>query len=321
MTAVTAPQRPARHGLRGLLRREKPAGRAGIDRPRLLSDIPAGERTGILLALAAGGVIFGHVIRYDWAAVYYNALETNAAVTAAWHGFLSVDWQRHLARFGVEGVYTGAVVQIVFYGIRRWPAKAAGWWTWYVKRFLLIPSDRLAYQSLWCLALAPLWIIAYALPWGIAAAIVLDQTGTGTAAVTLNLAHVPAVFRSDVTLAEWQQPLVGFLASFAGARRVIKGTAFHAQRLIIRERLENGHTAPAWWMKIFPYLAWRFEWQAGRPGTGVRTNRTWKHPVAQRRAHRAVLVLAVLAWLALTYQGWHVLSFFDWSFTAPFRMS
>ncbi len=28
----------------------------------------------------------------------------------------------------------------------------------------------------------------------------------------------------------------------------------------IKERLEGGHTRPAWWMYIFPFLRWRFDW-------------------------------------------------------------
>jgi hypothetical protein len=327
MTATAAGHRSG--GLH-LPHRTKPRGVPGVDRPRLLSDIPASRRIGILVALAVGGLILGHVVRYDWAAVYYNALETNAAVTAAWHGFLSVAWQRHLARFGVEGLYTSAVVQAIFYGIKRWPPRAAGAWTRYVKRYLLVPSDRLPDQTLWCLALSWLWIIVWAIPLGVLITLILDVTGTGNQPLTISLATVSPLLRSDVSLANWQQPILGFALGFIASRHVIKGTAFHFQRLVIKQTLEARDTrgrpllpAPVW-MRLFPYLRWRYEWSARRVQSGhmrIGSNRVWSHPRAQRRFHMAMGALGLLAWLVLTYQGWHILTYLVWSFTHPFALS
>jgi len=41
---------------------------------------------------------------------------------------------------------------------------------------------------------------------------------------------------------------------------VVKAPTYHFQRLIIKAGLEGGHASPAWWMRIFPFLRWRFEW-------------------------------------------------------------
>jgi hypothetical protein len=318
VTAVATPQR-------GRFGRTKPVGSPGVDRPRLLSDMHGAEKLGLIVAVIVGGIILGHLARYAWAAVYYNALETNPSVTAAWHSFLSVSWQRHLARFGIEGLYTGAVVQVVFYGIKRWPPKAAGWWTRYVKRFLLVPSASLPDQTLWCLALSWLWIVVWALPWGIAIAVILDLAHQGNTALVINTAGIPVIARPEVDLANWQQPLVGFACSFLGARHIIKGTAFHAQRLIIRERIDSlSHRTrpltPAWWMHLFPYLLWRFEWQARRSGQSAeRRYRDARHG-SSRFFHRALMVVLGLFLLALVYQGWHVLTYLDWSWRQPFLM-
>jgi hypothetical protein len=263
-----------------------------------------------------------------WVAVYYDALETNATVTAAWHSFLSVSWQRHLARYGVEGLFTGAVVQAVFYGIKRWPPKAAGPWTHYVKRFLLIPSDKLPAQTLWCLAVSWLWIIVYAVPWAVLIAVILDYTHQGNTTLVISTANVPVLARPEVDLANWQQPLVGFACSFLGSRRVIKGTAFHAQRLIIKEGLEsqnarNRPLRPPAWMKLFPYMSWRYEWSAARWAEGYRSrgsSRVWANERAQRIFHVTLITLLAVFLLALAYQGWHILTYLDWSFRRPFLM-
>ena len=331
MTAV-ADRHHRRHFLHR--KREKPVGVPGVDRPRLLSDVKHG-RVGILIALAIGGFILSHVIRYDWAAVYFNLLEPGgivayfwAGVTDAWHAFLSVGWQRHLARFGIEGLASAAVVQAIFYGIKRWPPKRAGIWTRYVKRFLLVPSDKLPDQTLWCLALSWLWIIVWALPLGIAITLVLDVTNTGNEPLTVSLSHINPLLRSDVSLGNWQQPLLGFALGFIACRGVIKGTAFHFQRLVIKQILEARDTrhkpllpAPGW-MVVFPYLKWRYQWSAARVKAGkmrIGSNHVWAHPRAQRRFHMALAVVGLLAWLALTYQGWHILTYFDWSFAHPFN--
>ena len=105
-------------------------------------------------------------------------------------------------------------------------------------------------------------------------------------------------------LTTWQQPVLGFICSFIGARTVVKGTAFHAQRLIIKERLEAGHTRPAWWMPIFPFLRWRFDWDRAHWHGELEHNQ-------HTALHRALLALAILAFAFLAYEGWHILTYFN----------
>jgi hypothetical protein len=46
------------------------------DRPRLLSDEPTGRRILVVLALVVGTLVLGHLVRYVYAAIYYDLLET-----------------------------------------------------------------------------------------------------------------------------------------------------------------------------------------------------------------------------------------------------
>ena len=88
---------------------------------------------------------------------------------------------------------------------------------------------------------------------------------------------------------------------FIGARAVVKGTAFHAQRLVVKKQLEAGHTRPAWWMSIFPFLRWRFDWDRAHWHGELEHNQ-------HAALHHAILALAILAFSRLTYEGWHILS-------------
>jgi hypothetical protein len=92
------------------------------------------------------------------------------------------------------------------------------------------------------------------------------------------------------------------VCSFIGARMVVKGTASHFQRLIIKERLEGGRTRPAWWMYIFPFLHWRFDWERDH----------WHGELEQNQhtaAHRAILALCILLFALLAFEGWHILTY------------
>jgi hypothetical protein len=51
------------------------------DRPRLLSDEPTGRRILVLLALIVGTVVLGHIVRYVYAAIYYDVLEIWRPIT------------------------------------------------------------------------------------------------------------------------------------------------------------------------------------------------------------------------------------------------
>jgi hypothetical protein len=83
---------------------------------------------------------------------------------------------------------------------------------------------------------------------------------------------------------------------------VVKGTAFHAQRLIIKERLEGAHATPAWWMHIFPFLRWRFAWEREH----------WHGELEQNQhsaLHRTITALCILIFAFLAYEGWHILTY------------
>jgi hypothetical protein len=103
--------------------------------------------------------------------------------------------------------------------------------------------------------------------------------------ITSSASRIPFASTASL-LTTWQQPLLGFVRSFIGARMVVKGTASHFQRLIIKERLEGGRTRPAWWMYIFPFLHWRFDWERDH----------WHGELEQNQhtaAHRVILALCI----------------------------
>jgi hypothetical protein len=83
---------------------------------------------------------------------------------------------------------------------------------------------------------------------------------------------------------------------------VVKGTAFHFQRLIIKERLEGGRTRPAWWMYLFPFLRWRFDWDRAHWHGELEQN---QHTVL----HRAILAMGIVVFAFLAYEGWHILTY------------
>jgi hypothetical protein len=272
------------------------------ERPKLLRDQPGRTRVAIIVALLAGIFVLGHIVRYDYAAIYYNLLETWRPLTGGYHHLVPNATWRHEGRYAIEGLYTGASIQIVFYNFaRHWPPKQPGWFARRVCRPLLIPNQRLPEQTLWCLALSWLWMIVFAAPAFLLGIWLLTITRSNSnqiaGAITL-----PSWLHADQSLLTvWQQPVLGFVCSFIGARMVVKGTAFHFQRLIIKERLEGGKTSPAWWMPIFPFLRWRFDWEREH----------WRGQLENQHTvlHRAITGLCILAFAFLAYEGWHILTY------------
>jgi hypothetical protein len=275
------------------------------ERPKLLSDQSRGARVMLVVALLAGTFVLGHIVRYDYAAIYYNLLELWRPVTAGYHHLVPNAIWRHEGRYAVEGLYSGASVQIVFYNFaRRWPPRPPGWFARRVCRPLLIPHERLPGQTLWCLALSWWWMIVFAAPVFLLGIWLLTVSGLNANQIGHTIT-LPAWLHADQSLlTTWQQPVLGFVCSFIGARTVVKGTAFHAQRLIIKERLEAGHTRPAWWMPIFPFLRWRFDWDRAHWHGELEHNQ-------HTALHRAILALAILAFAFLAYEGWHILTYFN----------
>jgi hypothetical protein len=273
------------------------------ERPRLLSDEGTGRRVLVILALVIGTLVLGHIVRYVYAAIYYNVLEIWHPITAGYHHLIPNATWRHEGRYAIEGLYAGASIQIVFYNFaRHWPPKKAGFFSRWVCRPLLIPNQRLPKQTLWCLALSWFWMIVFAAPVFLLGIWLLTISHTNSNQIG-HVSTLPVWIHADQTLlTTWQQPLLGFACSFIGARMVVKGTAFHFQRLIIKERLEAGRTKPAWWMHIFPFLRWRFDWEREH----------WHGEVDQNQhstKHRAITALSILVFAFLAYEGWHILTY------------
>jgi hypothetical protein len=273
------------------------------ERPKLLRDQPGRTRVAIIVALLAGIFVLGHIVRYDYAALYYTLLETWRPITREYHDLIPNATWRHEGRYAIEGLYTGASIQIVFYNFaRHWPPKQPGWFARRVCRPLLIPNQRLPDQTLWCLALSWFWMIVFAAPAFLVGIWLLTITRSNSDQIA-QLIVLPSWLHADQSLLTvWQQPVLGFVCSFIGARMVVKGTAFHFQWLIIKERLESGKTSPAWWMPIFPFLRWRFEWERERWQGQLEEN---QHTVL----HRALTGLCVLVFAFLAYEGWHILTY------------
>jgi hypothetical protein len=276
---------------------------AEASRPRLLTDEPAGRRVLITVALLAGIFVLGHIVRYVNAALYYNILEIWRPITRAYHHLIPNSTWRHEGRYALEGLYAGAAVQVVFYNFaRHWPPKPADWYARWVARPLLIPNQRLPDQTLWCLALSWFWMIVFAAPVFLLGIWLLTVTHSNADQIGHTITLPSWLHADESLLTTWQQPVLGFLCSFVGARTVVKGTAYHFQRLIIKERLEGGHTRPAWWMHIFPFLRWRFEWDRDH----------WRGQLEQNQhtlLHRTITGLCVLAFAYLAYEGWHILTY------------
>jgi hypothetical protein len=276
---------------------------AAQERPRLLGDEPRDRRLLILAALIVGTLVLGHIVRYVNAAIYYNVLQTWRPITAAYHDVVSNSTWRHEGRFAAEGLYAGASVQVVFYNFaRHWPPRQPTWFATRICRPLLIPNQRLPDQTLWCLALAWFWMLVFAAPAFLFGIWLLTITHSNADQIGDRFTLPTWIHADQTVLTTWQQPLLGFLCSFVGARVVIKGTAYHFQRLIIKEGLEAGKTQPAWWMHIFPFLRWRFEWDRDHWHGDLDENE-------KTGLHRAITALCVVAFALLAYEGWYVLTY------------
>jgi len=273
------------------------------DRPRLLSDEPTRRRILVLLALIVGTLVLGHIVRYVYAAIYYDVLEIWRPITREYHHLIPDATYRHEGRYAIEGLYAGASVQIVFYNFaRHWPPKQPTWFARQVCRPLLIPNARLTDQTLWCLALSWFWMIVFAAPVFLLGIWLLTITHTNSNQIGQTFTLPTWIHADETLLTTWQQPVLGFLCSFIGARVVVKGTAYHVQRLIIKERLESGRTTPAWWMYIFPFLHWRFSWEREHWHGQLEEN---QHSALHRTITGVVVV--IVAWLA--FEGWHILTY------------
>jgi len=164
------------------------------------------------------------------------------------------------------------------------------------------PNQRLTRQTLWCLALSWFWMIVFAAPVFLLGIWLLTISHTNSNQIGQMLTFPSWLHADQDVLTVWQQPVLGFICSFVGARTVVKGTAFHFQRLIIKERLEGGHTKPAWWMYIFPFLRWRFDWERAH----------WHGELEEKQhttGHRIILALCILLFAWLAYEGWHILTY------------
>lgn len=276
---------------------------AGAGRPRLLSDERTGRRVLVLAALLAGIFVLGHIVRYVNAALYFNFLQTWGPITRAYHDVVPNSTWRHEGRYAIEGLYAGASVQVVFYNFaRHWPPKQPNWYVRHIARPLLIPSQRLPDQTLWCLALSWFWMIVFAAPAFLLGIWLLTITHSNADQIGHTLTVPSWIHADESLLTTWQQPVLGFLCSFVGARTVIKGTAYHFQRLIIKEGLEGGHTKPAWWMRIFPFLHWRFEWDRDHWHGQLEENQ-------HTALHRSITGLCVVLFALLAYEGWYILTY------------
>jgi hypothetical protein len=283
---------------RFLQRKPLPPGEPGVDRPKLVRDLGWFKRklVGLSLLLIAAAGAYGAVRTY--AGMYHALTGLSAWQNATYHKIFPVDWFRHLIiRDANEKVFAGATLQVLVYNFAsHWPRKAPNKWDRF-EGHLGIANARIDGQGLIVLLLAPLWLLIYALPGELAVAGILWASG-----------------QNETTPPTWQVSLVGFTGSVLLGRRIAKGFAYHIQRIMIRERLENRamrnglresrgkrprkYTA-AWWM-LWP-VRQRLHWVVSRKEYTV--NRPWKHRRLQIAVH-GIMYLAIVAGVVyLTWRG------------------
>lgn len=258
------------------------------DKPKLVKDQPFFYKWFVIIpVLAIVAAIGGKLAGYGFAAIYYDTIEL--FFKSGWHHLVPADWLRHPIRdVEFEKMAAFAAIQVIVYNFaKHWPRKPANRLD-RIEGFLRVPNARIENQGLVPLILSPFWLLLYS---GIGFAIFMTGLWVG--------GYTPAY------PAGWLITLIGLFASFVFGRRIAKGVAYHGQRVIIRERIEDGRTRPAWWM-LWP-LRWRFEWNIAHPETRVKPNRRWKNYKLQRFVHHATLVLVLLAGLFLIGQGFVIL--------------
>jgi len=305
LSAIQAEQEDDRPGLVHRLAHRKPlpGGEPGVDRPKLVRDLGWFHRklvTASLLLVAAAGA-YGAVRTY--AGVYHALTGLAPWQNNAYHKLFPVDWFRHLIiRDANEKLLAGATIQVIVYNFAsHWPRKAATRWD-RIEGHLGIANQRLDNQGFIVLLLAPLWLLVYGLPGELAVAGILRLSG-----------------QTVVTPPTWQVSLVGFTGSLILGRRIAKGFAYHIQRVMIRERLENRamrndlraargkdpkkYTA-AWWM-LWP-VRQRLHWIVSQ-GQFTR-NKPWKHRHIQIAVHGFIYLAMMAGVVYLTWRGQQLLS-------------
>lgn len=279
-------------------RKPLPPGEPGVDRPKLFRDLHWSHRhlaKLVLLAVAAAGAY--EAVR-SYAGIYHALTGLTPWQNTTYHKLFPVDWFRHLIiRDANEKVLAGATLQgLVYYFAQHWPRKDPTRWD-RIEARLGIANSRIDNQGLIVLLLAVFWLMIYALPGELIVAGVLHVTGhTATNPPT------------------WQVSLVGFTGSVFLGRRIAKGFAYHIQRIMIRERLENRAMrnglreqrgkAPkpykaAWWM-LWP-VRWRLQWTVRQGDFEV--NKAWKHRRLQVAVHGLVYLGIVAGVVYLTWRG------------------
>ena len=74
------------------------------ERPKLLRDQPGRTRVAIIVALLAGIFVLGHIVRYDYAAIYYILLQTWRPITREYHDLIPNAVWRPEGRYAIEGL-------------------------------------------------------------------------------------------------------------------------------------------------------------------------------------------------------------------------
>ena len=84
------------------------------------------------------------------------------------------------------------------------------------------PIVRLPGQTLWCLALSWFWMIVFAAPVFLLGIWLLTVSRTNSNQIGHTISLPLWIHADQSLLATWQQPLLGFVCSFIGARMVVR---------------------------------------------------------------------------------------------------
>lgn len=253
--------------------------------PAQTRDLPLWKRAPLKIWLLILGAVGGLIAVRIYAGAYFDLTQAIPAIKRSFDTAFPVDWIRHLILRdeSEKGEALVAVQVVTYYFARKGLPKPARKWD-RIEGRLGIVNERLDHQSPWLLLLAPFWALIYLIPGEAVGAGVLWATGANAAEPK-----------------PWQVTLVGLLASFFMGRRIARGFAYHLQKLVITQRLQHGHTTPAWWMH-WP-IQRRFEWMVRRGATV--SLKPVRHPVLRKQAWW----LALLAVTFMGYQGWYVMKY------------